>query len=173
MQEQQCIEFCDIENYLYFGDDPVLTGVDLNIQNESIKRLINDALIIQDRPLALSNLSADVPTEQTIAKNQLFEHFDESVVAEISVSNNYSSISPSSSKKDRMKQKIKRTNKNSVYWIPILDIDEHGIALIDYKLESRNKPIFLYIQGVSHFGQVGNQMIKIDPQSIAVRKKAD
>lgn len=171
-KEQNCNENCDIRNYLYFGDNSPLANIDLSLQNDSVFHLIDEILITHNRSQGMTNHSVNSASEDQATLNNPLARNDERVFAEISISSNYSSSSTSKAK-NQTKQQLKNTNKNTAYWIPVLDIDEHGMAQIEYKLESKNKPFYLNIQGVSHFGQVGNQRIKINPQSITTKKKAD
>jgi len=169
-QAQSCNEYCDIRNYLYLGNNPKLSAIDLSIENDSTYALINDILISIEGNSNLFNHSAKSGLDGNLEQIENMARADEPVIAEINVSSNYSAKSVSNSRK-LTKQKHKNADKNNIYWIPVLDIDERGIAQIDYKLESKSKSIYLNIQGVSHFGQVVNQTIKIDPFSITSGKR--
>ncbi|MCK5458006.1 MAG: hypothetical protein KAI45_12835, partial [Melioribacteraceae bacterium] len=75
--------------------------------------------------------------------------------------------------------KVKKTPKhhkkqdveNQVYWIPKLEIDTRGIATIEYRINNKNKKIYVNIQGLSGDGLVGYQNFSIDPRTIKTRKK--
>jgi hypothetical protein len=99
-------------------------------------------------------------------KNQL----EEPVIAEVNISGGFSSETISTSGK-LSKHKHKKDLENQVYWIPALEIDEHGMATIDYRINNNNEYIYVNIQGISGNGLVGNQNFSIDPHTIKTRKK--
>ena len=164
-QERNCIENCDIRNYLFFGNKSPLANIDLSLQNDSISALIDEILITRNESQGGLNHSANTAIEENAPMNNALANHDDPVIAEISVSSHYSA-STASNNKNKVKQKVKNTDGNKIYWIPKLEINEHGKTQIEFKIESKNKPLYLSIQGVSHFGHIGSQQIIINPYSI-------
>jgi len=94
---------------------------------------------------------------------------DEPITAEISISGNYGVNSIAKADKNKRKEGFKEFH-SQLYWVPKLEIDEHGIALLDYQISKKNETIYVNIQGISHNGLVGYQTFEIDPYRIKAKK---
>jgi len=169
-----CSNHCDIRNYLNFGNNPDLNKIDLEIENDSIYGLINNILIISDAESMHQNSSLNsgrhnIESNSNLAK---MEPIEEPVFAEISVSSNYTEKINNGTRK-RTKKEHRNTHKDKMYWIPLLQIDEHGRAQIEFNVDSKSKPFYVNIQGVSNQGQVGNHTFEIDPYMIKSKNKSE
>jgi len=160
---------CDIRNYMYFGDATSFANIDLNYDNDSIYALVDNLLIIKDE--AQQNLQHSVKSESKISTSQLANNhtIDEPITAEISISGNYGVNSIAKADKNKRKEGFKEFH-SQLYWVPKLEIDEHGIALLDYQISKKNETIYVNIQGISHNGLVGYQTFEIDPYRIKAKK---
>ena len=95
---------------------------------------------------------------------------DDLGIAEVSVSGNFAANSGTKTN-TFAKQKNIDYSENTSYWIPKLDIDEAGFATLEYKIENKNKLIYVNIQGLSENGLVGYRDFTIDPKDVEDRKK--
>ena len=170
--DQSDCEHCDIRNYLYFGEHAALKDIDLNLENDSILSLIDDILITFD---ATENdfqhsVKSEVKENEFSSNLAMKNRLEEPVIAEVNISGGFSSGTVSTSGK-LPKHNNKHESENQVYWIPALEIDEHGIATINYRIKNKSENIYVNIQGLSGDGLVGYQNFSVDPHRIKTRKK--
>ncbi|MCG8308370.1 MAG: carboxypeptidase-like regulatory domain-containing protein [Cytophagales bacterium] len=167
----ECSNRCDIRNHLYFRDVPGLKQVDLDMKNDSIRTLIHDVL------QSTESNEAHAPVICYNREATGFPDFtnmppiEEPVVAEISVSSNYTR--GKSIRKNRWHQADRPRSKNNLYWIPTLVTETRGIAALEYRVDSKARSIYVYIQGVSGAGHLGNKIFEIYPNSIKTKRKSE
>jgi hypothetical protein len=54
--------------------------------------------------------------------------------------------------------------QSKIYRIPILETDEQGIAVAEYKIANKNNLIYVNIQGLSDAGVLGYDDFIIEPK---------
>ena len=162
----------DIRNYLYFGNLYGLDKIDLSQVNDSTYELIDRLILVQDsnelhREPSVKSQTSNHKVQQNTVR---IEELSEPVFAEVTVSGNFGTAAGKHSGK-LIRQQSKQEVKNNIYWIPSLNIDEHGLTTIDYKTDSKNQEIYVNIQGISQNGHVGYVNFIIDPYKIKTWKK--
>ena len=170
----ECTNRCDIRNYLYFEHKRGMDPISLDYENDSIISLINDLLITFDSNELDECLSENLygSSEDIVYHSLEMLEIEEPVIAEISISSSYSA-SGITKRKKLSKNNFETGTSNDTHWIPLLELDEQGKGAIEYKVETKNKPIYVTIQGVSTMGQVGSANFQIDPYTIKTKKKSE
>lgn len=170
--DQSDCEHCDIRNYLYFGEHSLLKDIDLNLENDSIFSLIDNILITFDIKENDTRHSVKLKVKENECSSNLAirNQLEEPVIAEVNISGSFSSETVLTSKK-LQKHNNKQGQGNQLYWIPALEIDEHGMATIDYNINNKSEKLYVNIQGISSNGLVGYQSFSIDTHKIKTRKR--
>ncbi len=161
----------DIRNYLYFGNDTALNEINLGMESDSLYTLIDDILIINESMNALPahSVKSNRNTYEKDINTAMIQHMTEPVIAEVSISGNFSAQGISGKNKKIRNQSMQHLADN-VYWIPSIGIDEYGNATVDYRMSRKSRTLYVNIQGVSKNGLVGYQSFWIDPYKIKNRK---
>lgn len=163
--QQAEFEQQDIRSHLFFNGNAALEKINLNLENDSILLLIDNLMIAFDEnDFQHSDIALDKENHSRLAletNNQL----EEPVMAEVTVSGNFTSTQSSKTKKT-IKFNAKTDLEDQVYWVPSLDIDDRGIATLVYRIKNKTKKIHVDIQGISANGLLGSQNFTIDPHSI-------
>ena len=155
----------NIRNKVLLGNENWADQVDFEIEGDSLYRAI-DNLLILNRWEGENNVpSTKLPQhgnnltvgEETIAK------IDKPLFAEVSVSG---SLYSQTTKPRKIKRKKNGMRENEIFWIPKLNIDSKGIAIIELKVSSKNRKLYINIQGLSADGLIGNQTLTLDPSDI-------
>lgn len=170
--QQPGSERSDIRNHLFFSGNAALEKIDLNLENDSVLSLIDDLMIVfheNNYPDSLAVTDKKNDSSQAMAINNSLE---EPVLAEVTVSGNFTSQKTSNSKKS-VQLNNKPDSEDQVYWIPSLEIDDRGIATIVYRIKNKGEKIHVNIQGISSNGLIGSQNFRIDPHLIKNRNKLD
>ena len=146
-------------------------SINLNNVNDSILALIDNMLIASDmhnkdaqQSVMSEKDKIEIPLNMTTLSQE-----EDPIIAEVNISG---SFNPGKvpGRKNIFKHKNVQELENQVYWIPVLEIDERGIATVEYETDNKNQRFYVNIQGLSHNGLVGYQNFSIDPQTIKVKK---
>jgi hypothetical protein len=161
---------CDIRNEVLLPEVSWGEQINFDAAGDSLYQIIDNLLIVGQVANSESQESYHSNEQKFVLHDSLTTTLmDESLFAEVSVSGSFES---QNSRGRKSSKRFGESPQNEIFWIPKLNIDDQGMAVVELKIPDKNQTFMIDIQGLSEHGSIGNRTLILDPTTIKSDRKS-